>query len=109
MYTFQFFKTYGEFIFYIASRIGIVSELYVIVKTEFLFRDTQAQVPFHALFFPVFVPLFLGARADKKLHLHLLKFEHTENELAGNDLVTESLTGLGNTKRYFHPAGLLYV
>src|SRR6476646_7703197 len=66
-------------------------------------------MPFQAGFLPVLVPFFLCARTDEKLHFHLLKLAHTEDKLAGYNLVAECLTNLGNTKRYFHTCGLLHV
>ena len=38
------------------------------------------------------------------LYIHLLKLTHTEDELACNDFVTESLTDLCDTERNLHPA-----
>src|ERR1700749_3658665 len=54
-------------------------------------------------------PFFLRAGANEKLHLHLLKLAHADNELPGYHLVPESLAYLRNAKRYFHPARFLNV
>ena len=64
-------------------------------------------MPFQASLFPFLEPLHLLARTNEELHLHLLELAHTEDELTGNDLVTERLTDLGDTERYFHTASLL--
>src|SRR3978361_1013492 len=81
----------------------------VIVKTQFFGRNTHAFVPFFASIFPVTVPFHLRAWANKKLHFHLFKFPHAENELTGNNLVTESLSCLRNAERNFHPAAFLHI
>ena len=66
-------------------------------------------MPFHTCLLPFVEPLHLRAWLDKELHLHLLKLAHTENELAGNNLVAESLANLCNAKRNFHASCLLHV
>ena len=53
--------------------------------------------------------LSFGSGANKKLHFHLFKFAHAENKLTCYDLVSESLTGLRNTKWNFHTRCLLHV
>ena len=52
-------------------------------------------------------PLHLCTWLAEELHLHLLELTHTEYELAGNNLVTESLTNLADTEWQLHTAGLL--
>src|SRR3954447_2022358 len=66
-------------------------------------------MPLEAGLLPVFIPFFLCAGTDKELHFHLLKLAHTEDKLAGYNLVAECLTNLGDTKGYLHACRLLYV
>jgi len=66
-------------------------------------------MPFQTGFLPGFKPIKLGTRFNKELHLHLFKLTHTEDKLTGNDFVTERLTNLSNTERYFHTTGLLHI
>src|SRR5688500_10592188 len=55
------------------------------------------------------IPLLLCARTNKKLHFHLLKFPHAENELAGYNLIPECFSNLCNAKRNFHSSCFLHV
>jgi len=66
-------------------------------------------MPFQTNFFPFGEPLQLSTRFYEELHLHLFKLTHTENELAGYNLVTESFTNLSDTERNLHTAGFLYI
>ena len=66
-------------------------------------------MPFEALCLPEFKPLHFGARLAEELHLHLLELPHTEDELPGNHLVTESFADLGDTEGDFHAAGFLHI
>jgi hypothetical protein len=66
-------------------------------------------MPFQSLLFPVFVPFFLCAGADKELHFHLLKLAHPENKLPGDNFITESFTNLCNAKRDFKPCRFLNI
>ncbi len=66
-------------------------------------------MPFQTFSFPVFKPFFLCAGAYKKLHFHLLKFAHANDELARNYLIAESLAYLRYPERNFHPARFLHI
>ena len=66
-------------------------------------------MPRHTCLLPLGEPVELGARLDEELHLHLLELAHTENELAGHDLVAEGLTNLCDTEGELHAARLLHV
>ena len=66
-------------------------------------------MPFQTDFFPFLEPIQFSTRFYEELHFHLFKLTHTEDELTGNDFVTESLTDLCNTERNLHTTGLLYV
>src|SRR5262249_43799810 len=102
--TFHLLKTNRELVLYITGRICIVRQLHMVVVAVLLFSNTETQMPFHAFFFPEGIPFFLGARAHEEFHLHLLKFTHTKDELAGNDFIPKSLTDLRYTKGNFHPS-----
>ena len=73
------------------------------------FAQSQREVPLKTGLFPVLIPLLLGTRLDKELHLHLFELTHTEDKLACYDLVAEGLSCLGNPKRNFHTACFLYI
>src|SRR6188472_1566397 len=55
------------------------------------------------------IPLHFCSWLNKILHFHLLKFPHSENELAGNNLISKCLTDLCYTEREFLPGGFLYI
>ena len=66
-------------------------------------------MPLQTLLFPVLEPLQLGSGTYEELHLHLLEFAHTEDELAGDNLVAESFADLCDAERYLHAAALLHI
>ena len=109
MDTFHFLETERHFEFDIGSSICIVGQFFVIVVAIFFVTQSHRLMPFQTGSLPLLEPFHLFARTNEELHFHLFELAHTENELTGNDLVTESLTDLGDTERYFHAAGLLYV
>ena len=91
----------------VGSSIGIVSQFLVIVITVVLITHTESLVPSQTNLLPIFKPLHLSTRLAEELHLHLLELTHTEYELTGYNLVTESLTNLTDTEWQLHTAGLL--
>ena len=93
----------------VGSSIGVVGQLVVIVEAVVLCAKAQVLVPLHACLLPLGKPLQFRAGLDKELHLHLLELTHTEDKLAGNNLVAECLTNLGNAEGYLHAACLLHV
>ena len=66
-------------------------------------------MPVEAFFLPFLEPFEFGAGAHEELHLHLFELSHTEDELAGDNLVSERLACLGYAERHFHAACLLHV
>src|ERR1700744_2016521 len=104
MDAFNLFKAEWKLKFDIKSGISIMGQLGMLVEAVFFRRGTQSQVPLQAGLLPVLKPFFLRTRANKELHLHLLKLAHTDNELACNNLVPESFTDLRDTKRDLHTA-----
>src|SRR6185503_4877128 len=56
-------------------------------------------MPLHPLGLPVLEVLFVGARLDEELHLHLLELPRPENEVSGRDLVAERLADLRDPER----------
>ena len=109
MDTFHFLETKRHQELNICSSIRIVSQLIMIVVTIVVITESQCLMPFQANFLPLLKPVQFSARLHEELHFHLFELTHTENELTGNNLVTECLTNLCNTKRYLHTAGLLYI
>jgi hypothetical protein len=65
--------------------------------------------PPHTGLCPVLEPLLLRSWLAEELHLHLLKFAGTEDELLGRYLVTERLSLLRDTERNLHRHRLLHV
>ena len=76
----------------------------IVVSTE-----AQCLMPLHTELFPLLEPFLLCPGLYKELHLHLLELSHTEDELTGYNLITESLTYLCNTERNLHTTSLLYI
>ena len=71
--------------------------------------EAQCLVPFQADFFPFLKPVEFGSGFYEELHFHLFELTHTEDKLTRYDFITECLTDLSDTERYFHTAGLLHV
>src|SRR5258708_6171042 len=109
MNSFHLFETKWKLKFNIAGRIGIVRKLQVIMKTIFSFRETKTTMPLHTRLLPFLIPFKISSRLYEILHLHLLKFTHAENKLACNNFIPECFARLRNTKRNFHPSGLLHI
>ena len=70
-----------------------------VIKLEFFL------VIFDTLFFPVLKPLHTVFPVAEEFHFHLGELPGTESKVTGIDLVTESLTDLGNTERKFLTGG----
>ena len=94
---------------YVGCRIGVVSQLLVVVIAVVVVAKAQGFVPLKACLLPLLEPLQLGAGLHEELHLHLLELAHTEDELAGHDFVAESFTNLCDAERNLHAARLLHV
>src|SRR5690606_6452027 len=107
--TLQLLEAHWKVEVYITGGISIVRQFHMVMEAIFGRVYTQVQMPFDALCFPVFIPLLLRAGANKKLHFHLLKFSHTENEASGHNLITESFANLCNAKRNFHSGRFLHI
>ena len=105
----QLFEPEGKIELDICGCVGVVGQVVVVVKAEFLSGMAKGFVPFQAGFFPLLVPFLLGTGLNEELHLHLLKLPHAEDELAGNDLVPESLTDLRDTEGKLLARAFLYV
>ena len=109
MHPFKLFKAHGKVELDVTRRISIVGQLNVVVKTVHVLSQPQCVMPFDSGLLPVSVPLCLRAWLDKKLHLHLLKLPHAENELTGYDLVAKRLANLCDSKGDFHPPTFLHI
>ena len=106
---FHFLEAEGHQELDVRSRIGVVSQLVVVVETVVIRPETERPMPFHTRIAPFGPPPHLLARADEELHLHLFELTHAEDELPRHDLVAERLADLGNAERQLHAAGLLHV
>ncbi len=107
MNTFNLLESEGELKFYVGCSIRIMSQLCMVVKAVVFITKTECSEPFDPYLFPVPEPFKFGAGGDKVLHLHLFEFPHPENELACNNLIPESFSDLGNTKRDLHSSCFL--
>ncbi len=107
--TFHFFETEWHQELDICCSISIVSQFIVVVIAVAGITEAQRFMPFQTNLLPFLEPIQFRSRFYKELHLHLFELTHTEDELTGNNLITESLTNLGNTERYFHTTGFLHI
>src|SRR6185437_10136413 len=67
--------------------------------------DAEVDPPVPALLQPVVVPFRISAWRDEKLHLHLLELSGPEDEVAGRDLVAETLADLRDSERWLFARG----
>ena len=81
----------------------------MIMETVVICTEPECLMPLHTRFFPLIKPLHLGTRFHKKLHLHLFELTHTEDKLAGYDLISERFSYLCDTERQLHATGLLHI
>ena len=90
-----------ELVFDVDGALRIVGELLlrVLVVAQVLRLDAEVEVPLGACVDPILVPGFVLAGLDEELHLHLLEFAGTEDEVAWRDLVTEGLAHVGDAER----------
>ena len=109
MDTFHFLEAEGQLELDVGGSIGIVSQLVVVVETVVLCAEAKSLMPLHTGFLPRGKPVKFGTGLYEELHFHLFKLAHTENELTGNNLVTEGLANLCDTEGQLHTAGLLHV
>src|SRR5688572_8393978 len=86
-----------------------MGELFVVMLSELCRRGTQGQMPSHAGVSPLLVPIQFGARTYEELHLHLLKFTHPKDKLTGDDLISKSLSDLGDSEGNLHSCSLLHI
>ena len=93
----------------VGSGICIVGQFVVVVIAVMVVAESQRLMPFQTGFLPNLEPVELSARFYEELHFHLLELAHTEDELARNDFVTESLTDLCDAERNLHTSCLLHV
>ncbi len=106
---FHFLEPKREFIFHVHGSIGIMSQLFMNVKTIVVVAKAKRPVPFHPDIPPGLKPSQLSAGFHEELHLHLLEFPHPEDELAGHDLIAERLADLGDPERDLHTPCFLNV
>ena len=107
--TLNFLETERHVEFDVCGSIGIVSQFVVVVETIVLSTEAQSQMPSHTGLLPLREPLQFGTGLHEVLHLHLLELTHAEDELTGNDFVTESLTYLCDTEGQLHATRFLHV
>src|SRR6185437_8577597 len=66
-------------------------------------------MPCHAVGLPSLEPVHVRAWRDEELHLHLLEFARSENEVTWRDLVTKRLSDLRDPERNLLARRLLHV
>ena len=106
---FQLLEAEREVELDIRSGIGVVRQLLVVVEAVVFRTHAEVDMPLHAVLLPGGEPLHLRAGTAEEFHFHLLELAHAEDELAGDDLVAEGLSDLGDAERDLHAAGLLHV
>ena len=113
VHAFDFLEAEGsaEIELHVEGGARIVRQFFlrVLMKLQPVLGEAEAAVPLHPLLLPVFEPLHVGAGLDEELHLHLLEFARSENEIAGRDLVAKCLADLGNAERNLLSRRLLHV
>ena len=102
MHTFHLFETDEEIVFDIARSISIMRQFTWSLKTVFSLGIPRLRCHLSVLL-SILVPFFLCTGTLNCISI--CKLAHTENELTGNDLVTECFTHLCNAPKEFHPAG----
>ena len=95
--------------FHIACGVGVMGQFLMVVEAVVFCAEAQSLVPCHTGILPGFKPFQFGAGLHEELHFHLLELAHTEDKLAGNDFVAESLAYLCNAEGDFHTARFLHV
>src|SRR5690606_21693512 len=85
-----------------------------IVLRHFQFADmfaleTQIVEPLPDILAPGLEQVLPLAFADKILYLHLFELAHAEKEVAGSDLIAESLADLGDAERQLRAHGVDHV
>src|SRR3712207_4980737 len=93
---------------YVGCSIGIVRQLLMVVVAIVLVTHAKSLMPGQSMLLPVLKPLHFSAGLAEELHLHLLELAHTEDELAGHNLISEGLTYLCYAEWELLPGALLH-
>ena len=103
----QFAPAKGEQELKVCGRFGIEGQLLrlMVPQPQALFPDAQAQQPVFAEGTPVVEPLQILTGLAEEFQFHLLKLPHTEDEVAGGNLIPEALADLGDARRKLFPGG----
>ena len=106
----EFAPSEGEEELKVCGRLGIEGELFrlMVTQAQAFFLDAQAEQPVTAEGTPVVEPFEVFAGLAEEFKFHLLKLTHTENEVAGRDLVAEGLADLCNTSGELLAGGTEY-
>src|SRR5450755_2778679 len=100
-----------EAVFDVDRALGVVRQLLlrVLVQPQHVRTKTQPHIPREPSVDPVLMPLFVAARLDEELHLHLLELARAEDEVSRRDLVAETLTLLRDAERRLLARRLLHI
>ena len=107
----QFAPAEGEQELEVRCRLGIEGQLFrlMIAQAQAFFLYAQVQQPVPAEGTPILEPFHILAWLAEELQLHLLKFTHTENEVAGGNLIAEGFADLRDTSRQFFAGGAHHI
>ena len=81
----------------------------MVAQTQILFFQAERQQEIAAERAPIAEPFEVGVRLAEKFKLHLFEFAHTENEVAGRDLIAEGFADLTDAERQLAARGALDV
>ena len=81
----------------------------MVADTHLLLFHSQTLQEINTVLFPVRKPFQIRIRLTEELHLHLFELSHTEDKVAGCDLVSERFTHLADAKRNLLAGGSLHI
>ena len=90
-----------EQVFKVGGRLGIERQLVLLVvaQAQMILLHAQRKQPVAAEGTPVVEPLKVRAGHAEEFQLHLLEFQHAEDEVTGRDFVAEGLANLRDARR----------
>ena len=109
--TLKFLEAHREFILDVVCALCVVCQLVwtVLMPAQLVLPNSHLLIVVPTFASPVLEPLHVVLRLYEVLHLHLLKLAGSEDEVLGDNLVTECLSNLGDTEWNLHPAVLHHI
>ena len=108
----QFLETEGGIpVHQVVGLLGVVGEIFPrhVKDPDVVPADADVFPPGEAVFQPTILPFVLGTGMDEELDLQHVEFADAEQEVAGIDLVAESLAHLGDAEGQLARRGGQYV